>query len=90
MEDSGYQVTYNSDQGGMSVIYDITNIFLDPVIKNNFFPEGFLSEKGYDRVDSDWANMPQDMLDNMKQSALNVCCIQRPLPKQLRCHTSKN
>ena len=65
MEDSGYQVTYDSDQGGMSVIYDITNTFLDPVIKKNFFPEGFLSEKGYDRVDSDWANMPQDMLDNI-------------------------
>ena len=42
--EGNYTVSYNEDQGGMEVIYDITNIFLDAVIKPNMFPKNFLSD----------------------------------------------
>ena len=42
--EGNYSVSYNADQGGMEVIYDITNIFLDAVIKPNLFPDNFLKE----------------------------------------------
>ena len=42
--EGNYTVSYNEDQGGMEVIYDITNIFLDAVIKPNLFPDNFLKD----------------------------------------------
>ena len=59
-----YTVHYNQDQGGMEVLYDITNIFLDAVIKGNFFPDGFLSEEKFPDLESVEANFPTEAIDN--------------------------
>ena len=42
--EGNYNVSYNVDQEGMEVIYDITNLFLDAVIKPNIFPDDFLKD----------------------------------------------
>ena len=39
-----YVVHYDSDQGSMQFLYDLTNIFLRPVIKDDIFPENLMDE----------------------------------------------
>ena len=63
--DPNYTVSYNEDHGGMEVLYDITNIFLDAVIKGNFFPDGFLSEEKFPDLESVKANFLDEALDNV-------------------------
>ena len=41
---SYWTVSYNDDQGGMQIIYDITNLFLKPIIKPDLLPPELLDE----------------------------------------------
>ena len=52
------------DQGSIQFLYDITDIFLRPIIDGNLFPEGFLTPEKYPDIDSLVENLPQDIVDN--------------------------
>ena len=52
------------DQGSIQFLYDITDIFLRPIIDGNLFPEGFLTPEKYPDIDSLVDNLPQDIVDN--------------------------
>ena len=52
------------DQGSIQFLYDITDIFLRPIIDGNLFPEGFLTAEKYPDIDSLVENLPQDIVDN--------------------------
>ena len=52
------------DQGSIQFLYDITAIFLRPIIDGNLFPEGFLTPEKYPDIDSLVENLPQDIVDN--------------------------
>ena len=77
--EGNYSVTYNEDQGGMEVIYDITNVFLDAVLKGNMFPEGFLSTENFPDLDSVMDKFPdlaiESIQDIVVQNAGVLACI---------------
>ena len=64
--EGNYTVSYSQDEGGMEVLYDITNIFLDAVIGGNFFPDGFLTEEKFPDLESVSSNFPTEVIDNMQ------------------------
>ena len=35
---SNWRISYNDDQGAMQILYDITNLFLKPIIKPDLLP----------------------------------------------------
>ena len=83
--EGNYTVSYNEDQGGMEVIYDITNIFLDAVIKPNLFPDNFLKDNFPD-LDSIThnSNAEEIFVENIQEIILQnipllVCIILGPL-----------
>merc|ERR1711931_190068 len=81
--EGNYTVGYNEDQGGMEVIYDITNIFLDAVIKPNMFPDNFLSENFPD-LDSVTSGGVDVFVNNIQEIIVQnipllVCIILGPL-----------
>ena len=67
-----YIVSYDEDQGSIQFLYDLTNVFLRPVIKDDLFPEGFLDPDKYpnfpvfDLVDDIYANMGEILEQNKK------------------------
>ena len=54
---------HDQDQGSIQFLYDITNIFLRPIIDGDLFPEGFLSPEQYPDIDS-LDQLPNDIIDN--------------------------
>ena len=64
MSDPGYVVEYNEDQGSMQFLYDLTNIFLRPIISNDLFPEGFLTTDRYPDLNS-LENLPNDVIKDI-------------------------
>eukprot|EP00092_Neocalanus_flemingeri_P090167 GFUD01114177.1.p1 GENE.GFUD01114177.1~~GFUD01114177.1.p1 ORF type:complete len:884 (-),score=196.30 GFUD01114177.1:68-2719(-) len=75
-----YTVQYEEDQGGMEVLYDITNIFLDAVIGGNFFPDGFLSEEKFPDLQSVESNFLDEVINNaqpivMTNIPILVCIV---------------
>ena len=67
----------------MEVIYDITNIFLDAVIKPNMFPDNFLNENFPD-LDSVTSNGGDVFVNNIQEIIVQnipllVCIILGPL-----------
>ena len=51
------------DQGSIKFLYDLTNIFLRPIIDGNLFPDGFLTPENYPDIDS-LGNLPDDIIEN--------------------------
>ena len=41
---SNWTVSYNEDQGAMQILYDITNLFLKPIIKPKLFPPEIMDQ----------------------------------------------
>ena len=41
---TNWTVSYNADQGAMQILYDITNLFLKPIIKPDLLPTELLDE----------------------------------------------
>ena len=81
--EGNYTVSYNEDQGGMEVIYDITNIFLDAVIKPNLFPDNFLKDNFPD-LDSITNAGGEVFVENIQEIIVQnipllVCIILGPL-----------
>ena len=81
--EGNYNVSYNVDQEGMEVIYDITNLFLDAVIKPNMFPDNFLTDNFPDLdsissggIDVIVNNVQEIIVQNIQ---LLVCIILGPL-----------
>ena len=73
-----YIVSYNEDQGSIQFLYDLTNIFLRPVIKDDLFPIGFLDPDKYpdlptldEFVDDIYENLG-DILDQNKKFIASV------------------
>ena len=64
MSDPGYVVEYNEDQGSMQFLYDLTNIFLRPIISNDLFPEGFLTTDRYPDLNS-LESLPNDVIKDI-------------------------
>lgn len=54
---------YTQDQGSIQFLYDLTDIFLRPIIDGNLFPDGFLTPEKYPDIDS-LGNLPDDIIDN--------------------------
>ena len=42
--DSNYTVSYDPDQGSMQFLYDLTDIFLRPVIKDDMLPQSLFED----------------------------------------------
>ena len=42
---SNWTVSYNEDQGAMQILYDITNLFLNPIIKPDLLPPELIDIK---------------------------------------------
>ena len=81
--EGNYTVSYNADQEGMEVIYDITNIFLDAVIKPNMFPDNFLKDNFPD-LDSLTSSGGDVFVNNIQEIIVQnipllVCIILGPL-----------
>jgi len=72
--DGNFSVTYEEDQGGMQVIYDITNVFLDAVIKGNMFPDGFLSVENFPDLGS-MSNFLELAIENIQEIIMQNICI---------------
>ena len=64
MSDPGYCVQNNEDQGSIQFLFDLTNIFLRPIISHDLFPEGFLTTDRYPDIDS-LENLPGDVIDDI-------------------------
>ena len=41
---SNWTVSFNDDQGAMQILYDITNLFLQPIIKPKLLPPDLLDQ----------------------------------------------
>ena len=41
---SNWTVSYNEDQGAIQILYDITNLFLKPIIKPKLFPPEIMDQ----------------------------------------------
>ena len=54
---------HDQDQGSIQFLYDITNIFLRPIIEGDLFPEGFLTPEEYPDIGS-LEQLPNDIIDN--------------------------
>ena len=82
--EGNYTVTYDEDQGGMEVIYDITNLFLDAVIQGDMFPDGFLSTENFPNLDSVTSKFPDLALENIQEiiianAGILACIILGPM-----------
>ena len=74
--EANYTVSYDPDQGSMQFLYDLTDIFLRPVIKDDFLPDSFFDCCSYNDI-WDWvadgfgigslAEIFQDTLEKNKQ-----------------------
>lgn len=79
-----YSVTYDENQGGMEVIYDITNVFLDAVIGGNMFPNGFLNIETFPTLGDFTTNFPDAAMENIQEIIVQnigilICIILGPL-----------
>ena len=42
--EANYTVSYDPDQGSMQFLYDLTDIFLRPIIKDDILPQSFFDQ----------------------------------------------
>ena len=63
MSQPNYTVSYDEKQGSIQFLYDVTDIFLRPIINGNLFPDGFLSQEKYPDFLSLYS-LPNDILEN--------------------------
>ena len=63
MSQPNYTVSYDENQGPIQFLYDVTDIFLRPIINGNLFPDGFLSQEKYPDFLSLYS-LPNDILEN--------------------------
>ena len=47
---SNWRISYNDDQGAMQILYDITNLFLKPIIKPDLLPPELNDIKTFNEI----------------------------------------
>ena len=74
---TNWTVSFNEDKGAMQIVYDLTNIFLKPVIKPDLLPPDLIDQHfGHVLSLNDIFNMIVDnYLDILKQNTPMIVCI---------------
>ena len=71
---SNWTVSYNEDQGAMQILYDITNLFLKPIIKPDLLPPELL-DQNIQKADDIFNLIVDNYLDILRQNIPMVVCV---------------
>ena len=71
---SNWTVSYDEDKGAMQILYDITNLFLKPIIKPNLLPPQLL-EENIQTLEDIFNLIIDNYPDIIKQNTPMIVCV---------------
>ena len=71
---SNWTVSYNDDQGTMQILYDITNLFLKPIIEPDLLPEELL-DQDIQTFDDIFTLIVDNYPDIIRQNIPMIVCV---------------
>ena len=71
---SNWTVSYNEDKGAMQIVYDITNLFLKPIIKPNLIPQEIIDSQDYSTFEDIYRIFTDNYLEILRQNTPMVIC----------------
>ena len=72
---SNWTVSYNEDKGAMQIVYDITNLFLRPIIKPDLLPQESIDSQDYSTFEDIYRIFTTNYLDILRQNTPMVVCV---------------
>ena len=72
---SNWTVSYTEDKGAMQIVYDLTNIFLTPVIKPDLLPQELIDQQHIGSLGDIFQIVVDNYLDILRQNVPMIVCI---------------
>ena len=72
---TNWTVSFNEDKGAMQIVYDLTNIFLKPVIKPDLLPPDLIDQQHFGSLGDIFNMIVDNYLDILKQNTPMIVCI---------------
>ena len=72
---TNWTVSFNEDKGAMQIVYDLTNIFLKPVIAPDLLPTDLLDQQHIGSLGDIFNMIVDNYLDILKQNTPMIVCI---------------
>ena len=72
---SNWSVSYNEDKGAMQIVYDITNLFLNPVIEPELLPQKLIDDFNFSTFGDIYRMFTDNYLEILEQNTPLIVCI---------------